>query len=87
VQVDHFALPRWPSEAREFILSAPMIKWLLTIVIALAVLAIATPWLERMGVGRLPGDLKFTVRGRAYYLPLASTLLFCLLAWAIGRVI
>jgi len=64
-----------------------MIKWLLTIVIALAVLAIATPWLERMGVGRLPGDLKFTARGRVYFLPIASTLIFCVVAWLIGRVI
>jgi len=64
-----------------------MIKWLLTLVIALAVFALATPWLQRMGVGRLPGDLKFSVRGRVYFLPIASTLLFCLVAWAIGRVI
>jgi hypothetical protein len=64
-----------------------MIKWLLTLVIALAVFAVATPWLQRMGVGRLPGDLKFSVRGRVYFLPIASTLLFCLVAWAIGRVI
>lgn len=64
-----------------------MIKWLLTILIALAVLALATPWLERLGVGRLPGDLKFTARGRVYFVPLASTLLFCLVAWLIGRVI
>jgi hypothetical protein len=64
-----------------------MIKWLLTILIALAVLALATPWLERLGVGRLPGDLKFTARGRVYFLPIASTLLFCLVAWLIGRVL
>ena len=64
-----------------------MIKWLVTVVLALAVLALATPWLERLGVGRLPGDLKFTARGRVYYLPIASTLLFCLVAWLIGRVI
>ena len=64
-----------------------MIKWLLTILIALAVLALATPWLERRGVGRLPGDLRFTARGRAYYLPITSTLLFCALAWLIGRLI
>ena len=68
-------------------LSAPMFKWLLTILIALAVLAVATPWLQRMGVGRLPGDLQFTVRGRVYFLPLASTLIFCLVAWGIGRLI
>lgn len=64
-----------------------MIKWLFTIFLALAVLAIATPWLARLGVGRLPGDLRFSVRGRNYSLPFASTLLFCLVAWAIGRVI
>jgi hypothetical protein len=64
-----------------------MIKWLLTILIALAVLALATPWLERLGVGRLPGDLRFTARGRVYYLPIASTLLFCAVAWLVGRLI
>jgi len=64
-----------------------MIKWLLTIFLALALLAIATPWLERLGVGRLPGDLKFSVRGRVYFLPIASTLIFCAVAWLIGRLI
>ncbi|MDH4174534.1 MAG: DUF2905 domain-containing protein [Betaproteobacteria bacterium] len=64
-----------------------MIKWLLTIFLALAVLAVATPWLQRLGVGRLPGDLKFSVRGRAYYIPLASTVLFCLLALLIGKLL
>jgi hypothetical protein len=64
-----------------------MIKWLLTIFLALAVLAVATPWLARLGVGRLPGDLKFTARGRVYFLPIASTLIFCALAWLIGRLI
>jgi hypothetical protein len=64
-----------------------MIKWLLTILISLAVLAAATPWLQRLGVERLPGDLRLNVRGRAYFLPLASTLLFCLLAWAVGRLL
>jgi len=64
-----------------------MIKWLLTILIALAVLAAATPWLARLGVGRLPGDLRFSVRGRAYSIPLASTVLFCLLALLIGKLL
>jgi hypothetical protein len=87
VQVDHASIPRWRCRAREFILQAIMIKWLVTVFLALAVLAVATPWLERLGVGRLPGDLKVSIRGRVYFLPLASTLIFCLVAWAIGRVI
>lgn len=64
-----------------------MIKWLVTILLSLAVLTAATPWLQRLGIGRLPGDLKFSLRGRAYYVPFASTVLFCLLAWVIGRVL
>jgi hypothetical protein len=64
-----------------------MIKWLFTILLALAVLAAATPWLERLGVGRLPGDFRFRLRGRGYVIPFASTVLFCLVAWAIGRLI
>lgn len=64
-----------------------MIKWLLTILIALAVLALATPWLQRLGIGRLPGDLKFTARGRVWFLPIASTLLFSALAWLVGRLL
>lgn len=64
-----------------------MIKWLLTILISLAVLAAATPWLQRLGVGRLPGDVRLTVRGREYFLPFASTVLFCLVAWGIGRLL
>ncbi|MGD9952417.1 MAG: DUF2905 domain-containing protein [Burkholderiales bacterium] len=64
-----------------------MIKWLLTILISLAVLAAATPWLQRLGVGRLPGDIRFRARGRVYFVPLASTILFCALAWAVGRLL
>jgi hypothetical protein len=64
-----------------------MIKWLVTIFLTLVVLAIATPWLARLGVGRLPGDFRFRWRERDYTLPFASTLLFCAVAWLIGRLI
>jgi len=64
-----------------------MIKWLLTILISLAILSSATPWLQRLGIGRLPGDFRFRARGRDYVFPLASTVLFCLLAWLVGRVV
>ena len=64
-----------------------MIKWLLTILLSLAILSAATPWMQRLGIGRLPGDLRLRVRGRDYFIPFASTLLFCLLAWMVGRVI
>ena len=65
-----------------------MLKWLLTTVIALAVLTAAMPWLaRRFGIGQMPGDLRFSVRGKEYLLPLASTLILSLLAWLVGRLI
>ncbi len=75
------------AQARQFILSVPMLKWMLTLLIALVVLSLAMPWLARFGIGRLPGDLRFRLRGREVSIPFASTVLLSLLAWAIGRMI
>ena len=58
-------------------------KWLLTVVIVMVVFAvIAQRW--RL---RVPGDFSIPVRGRIYYIPVASTLLLSLLVWAISKVI
>jgi hypothetical protein len=65
-----------------------MLKWLLTTVIALVVLTAAMPWLaRRFGIGQMPGDLRFNVRGRPYILPVTSTLILSVLAWLIGRLV
>jgi hypothetical protein len=65
-----------------------MLKWLLTTVIALAVLTAAMPWLaKRFGIGRMPGDLQFTLGGKPYVFPLASTLILTFFAWLVGRLI
>jgi Protein of unknown function (DUF2905) len=58
-----------------------MLKWLLTILIGLVILAVLTPRL------RLPGDFRIPVRGRMYYVPLASTVLLSLLVWALSRLL
>ncbi|MGQ0547790.1 MAG: DUF2905 family protein [Betaproteobacteria bacterium] len=58
-------------------------KWLLTVVIVLVVFSlVAQRW--RL---RLPGDFSVPVRGRMYYIPLASTLAFSLLVWLLSRVL
>lgn len=64
-----------------------MIKWLLTVVIALVVFAGITPLLRRLGIGRFPGDLTVRIRGRNYFLPIASTVVLSLLAMLVGRFI
>jgi len=57
-----------------------MLRWILTIFIALIVLSAALPWLEKLGVGRLPGDIRFSLFGKVVFLPFASTVLLSLLA-------
>ena len=64
-----------------------MLKWLLTLFIALVVLSLAMPWLARLGVGRLPGDVRFRLGGHDISIPFASTLALSLLVWGISRLI
>ena len=61
-----------------------MVKWLLIVVVLLVVFSVLS---QRFRAWRLPGDLNIPMRGRMYYIPIASTLLFSLLVWAISRVI
>lgn len=62
-----------------------MIKWLVTLVLALILFAGLTPLLRRMGLDRLPGDLRIRLRGKDYSLPIASTVLLSLLAMLVAR--
>jgi hypothetical protein len=62
-----------------------MIRWVLTIFIALVIFSTMLPWLEKLGIGRLPGDFRFTLFGRKIHLPFASTVLMSLLVVAVGR--
>ena len=62
-------------------------RWLLTIFIALVVLTALQPWLRRLGIGRLPGDVNFRIGGREYSFPFASTVLMTVLMFLIGRLI
>lgn len=62
-----------------------MLRWTLTIFIALIIFSAMLPWLEKLGVGRLPGDVRFTLFGRKFFLPFASTLLLSMVVLLIGR--
>jgi hypothetical protein len=64
-----------------------MLKWLLTVLVVLAILAFAAPWLRHKGLGRLPGDFRIPLRGRTYYVPFATTVLLSLLVWAFGKLL
>lgn len=62
-------------------------RWFIVIFLALVLLSSALPWLERMGLGRLPGDLNFSIFGRKVRLPFASTILLTSVCLLLGRLI
>ncbi len=65
-----------------------MLKWILTLVLAIFLLGIITPHLARfIRFGKLPGDFAFRLRGREYQFPIATTLIFSLLLWLLSRII
>lgn len=66
-----------------------MLKWLITVFIALLVLGLMTPVLQRLGWGRLPGDITVNRKKGTFYFPFASVVLasalLSLIVWLLGR--
>jgi hypothetical protein len=62
-------------------------RFIVTLFLALVVLTALQPWLQRLGIGRLPGDFRFRIGKREYLLPFASTLLLTLLVFLIGKLV
>ena len=59
-------------------------RWLIVFLLAFLVFNGLRGWLTRIGLGNLPGDFSFTLRGREWHVPLASSVLLSVLAMAIG---
>lgn len=64
-----------------------MIRWVVVIFLGLAVFYPLLPFLVRLGVGRLPGDVLFKLRGIILCLPFGSTLLWTALAFLIAKLV
>ena len=62
-----------------------MIRWLIVIFLALMFISWFTPLLQKLGVGKLPGDFRFRLFGREWFIPLSSTLILSMVAALIAR--
>jgi hypothetical protein len=62
-------------------------RWFLVILLALLVFNGLQPWLQRIGLGRLPGDFRFRFAGREWFIPLTSSIVLSLIAYAIGMLV
>lgn len=63
-----------------------MLKWLLVMVVTIILLSLLAPPLSKLGLWRLPGDLRFKRNGRDYFLPMTSTVLISLLLTLVLRI-
>ncbi len=59
-------------------------RWLIVFLLACLVFNGLQGWLRRIGLGKLPGDFSFRLRGREWFVPLASSVVLSVLAMLIG---
>lgn len=52
-----------------------MLRWLLVVFLALMLINWLQPFLAKIGFGKLPGDMRFRLFGRDWFVPLTSTIL------------
>ena len=64
-----------------------MFRWFIVIFLALTLISWLTPLLGKLGLGKLPGDLRFRLFGRDWSIPLVSTILLSLLASTLSKLI
>ena len=64
-----------------------MLRWLLVVFLALILINGFAPFLTRLGFGKLPGDFRFKLFGREWFIPLTTTLLLSFVASAVSRML
>ncbi len=62
-----------------------MIRWLIVIFVALLLFSGLHRWLERIGLGKLPGDFRFRLFGREFFIPLTSSVLISMVGMLVAQ--
>jgi hypothetical protein len=60
------------------------VRWLIVFLVACLLFNVLHDWLRKLGLGRLPGDFSFKLRGRLWHVPLASSVVLSVLMMLIG---
>jgi hypothetical protein len=64
-------------------------RWLIVVGAILIAAGILWPWLAKLGLGRLPGDIRIEKDGFSFYFPLTTgiivSLLLSLLLWLLRK--
>lgn len=64
-----------------------MIRWLAVIFLALMIFSALLPWLEKLGLGRVPGDIRFRLFKQTICLPFGSALLSYLIVLVVAKLL
>ena len=62
-----------------------MLRWIIVVFLALMLISWVSPLLQRLGLGKLPGDLRFRLFGREWFIPLTTTIVLSMLAALVSR--
>jgi hypothetical protein len=62
-------------------------RWILVFLLACLVFNGLRGWLQKIGLGKLPGDFSFRLAGREWYVPLASSVVLSVLMMGIGMLV
>jgi len=66
-----------------------MQRTLITIGIAVLVAGLLWPWLSKLGLGRLPGDIRIETEGGGFYFPIVTciviSVILSLVLWLFRR--
>jgi Protein of unknown function (DUF2905) len=62
-------------------------RWIITFLLACLIFNVLQGWLQRIGLGKLPGDFRFKAGGREWFVPLASSVVLTVLGMLIGLLI
>ena len=66
-----------------------MARWLIILGVVLVVAGLLWPWLSRLGIGRLPGDIVIERENFRLYLPITTSILISLvlslILWLLNR--
>ena len=62
-------------------------RWLLVFLLACLAFNFLHDWLRKIGLGKLPGDFSFRLRGREWHVPLTSAVVLSVMAMVIGLLI
>ena len=64
-----------------------MIRWFIVIFLALMLISWVSPLLQKLGLGKLPGDLRFRLFGREWFIPVTTTILLSFAASLVSQLI